>query len=205
MERDITLHNAFRGVLAILAVAGALVISSPDLCAQYINDQASGTVTINVARLARVDAHNEPLTFGWMTVGMSKEVHAWESRALRFMVTAEGASDIDVTFPLSLVLHRKIGGNLLSGPGNEIPFLREPVKYYIPPTGTEDPVQPGSGGANFVGDGVTTNTMHMPGDPGQSIEPRTFFWVGGSVSAPAGTIPGLFYGRYTVTISNYRM
>ena len=190
---------------AMLTLAFALVISTPGIHAQYINDNASGTVNIRVARLAKVDAHNEPLNFGWMTVGMSSTVHAYEAKALRFMVTAEGNSYIDVTFPTVWTLQRKIGGDLLSGPGNEITFNREPVKFYKPPTGTEDPIQPGSGDPNFVWGLVETGTMHMPGNAGQSIEPRVYFWVGGTVSPAVGTSPGLFYGRYTVSISNYHM
>lgn len=191
-----------RLMTVLLAAFGLVVLlSGSSLFAQISIPSANGSVDIKVARPARVDAHNEPLHFGWIVPNGTKTIPSWDPRALRFMISGEGSATLDVTFPLSITLLRD---GIYSGAGNEVYFARAPVKSMA----GYPPVQPGSGAPDFVGAGVTTGTATFPGPPGLSpggFDPRVYFWLGGTLTAPAGTTQGFYYFAYTVTISNYSM
>lgn len=185
----------------IMVLTIVVPISGSSLFAQISIPTANGHIDVSVARPARIDSHNEPLHFGWIVPNGTKFIPSWDSRALRFMVSGEGSATINVTFPLSITLLRD---GRFSGVGNEVYFTRSAVKSMA----GYPPEQPGSSSPDFIGSGVPTGIATFPGPPGESpggFDPRVYFWIGGTLTAPAGTVQGFYYFAYTVTINNYSM
>ena len=185
------------GIDKILFFCVAFIFSVFQAAGQINQSTISGNLLIKVARNATIDAHNDPMDFGWVVGGQIKTLLATDPAALRFRISGEGTATMDVTFPKDLTLVRLIGNVPQPGPLNEIAFARGNVI-------TNTIINQGTA-VVFVTYPTETANASLPGPVGGFLPAQRWFWLGGTITVPAGGNPGYYAGSYIVTISNYQI
>lgn len=205
-------HRHLKCLSYALLICVAYFFSVMTLSAQYdLPTSVSGTCEAKVARNARIDAHNDPMYFGWLYQGQIKTINPTSPQALRFWVRGEGTLKIKITFPATLTLKRIVGG-FWDGV-NTLTFYRRDV--YISDF-TQPEIQPDQASSGLFLSGPTPPPPATPTTPAQTTDWATFppppftedrseryMWMGGTVVVPLATVPGFYRATYEVTISDY--
>lgn len=160
---------------------------------------ASGSVQVNVARLAQAHVQIQPLAFGWITPGQTKSLPPNTGDFLRFMVEGEPTAKVSVTFPKTALLYSGL---------NSLTFTRQEVWAADAHTGAGLP--PPGYWVFLPDDASIINECTLSGlapmlQPPPNPSGKQYFWVGGKVTAGPAQPAGYYWGSYTITMSNYYM